>query len=50
MQFFKDFFNHNKTVIGLSGIRKKEEYVRVTIPETYKTTFVTNVEKNYLLL
>ena len=50
MQFIKDFFNHNKTVIGLSGIRKKEEYVRVTVPETYKKTFVTNVEKNYLLL
>lgn len=50
MQFIKDFFNHDKTVIGLSGLRKREEYVKITIPESYKKTFITNTQNNYLLI
>ncbi len=49
MQFIKDFFNHDKTIIGLSGLRKNAEYVKITIPEEYKKTHKTNISQNYLL-
>ncbi len=49
MQFFKDFFNHDKTIIGLSGLRKCTEFVKITIPDEYKKTRITNVSQNYLL-
>lgn len=49
MQIFKKFFEHDNIIIGLSMIRKKEEYVKITIPENYKKTFIINTEKNYLL-
>ena len=44
-KLFKD-----TSVVGLSGLRKSGEYVKVTIPEDYKRTFVSNTERNYLLL
>ena len=50
MQFIKKFFNHDKIIIGLSGFRKTEEYVKVTIPESYKKTHLVNTEQNYLLI
>ena len=49
MHFIKDFFNHDKTIIGLSGLRKRQEYVKVTLPESYKRTILTNTTQNYLL-
>ena len=49
MQFLKDFFNHDKTIIGLSGIRKSKGYVKLTIPESYKKTLLTDTTQNYLL-
>ena len=50
MQFIKNFFNHDKTVIGLTGLRKQAEYVKITIPESYKKTFIQNTEQNFLLI
>lgn len=50
MQFIKKFFNHDDVIIGLSAIRKKQEYVKITIPEAYKKTYIGNIEHNYLLL
>ena len=50
MQFLKKFFNHDDLIVGLSGIRKREEYVKVTIPKSYKKTYIQNTEQNYLLL
>ncbi len=50
MQFIKNFFNHDKTIIGLSGLRKRAEYVKITVPESYKKTFIQNTVQNYLLL
>ncbi len=49
MQFLKDFFNHDKTIIGLSGLRKCVEFVKITVPEGYKKTHLTNTNQNYLL-
>ena len=42
---FKD-----NAVVGLSGLRKNKEYVKISIPESYKKTFVPNLEQNYILL
>lgn len=50
MNFIKKFFNHDDIIIGLSGLRKREEYIKVTIPESYKNTYIQNTENNYLLL
>ena len=50
MKFFKNFFNHDKIVIGLSGIRKQQGYVKITIPDSYKKTRMSNLEQNYLLV
>lgn len=49
MEFLKKFFKHD-SVIGLCGLRKKQEYVKVIIPESYKKTYVTNAQNNYLLI
>jgi len=50
MQFIKNFFNHDNLVVGLSGLRKRAEYIKVTIPNSYKKTYIQNTEQNYLLL
>ena len=49
MQFIKNFFKHD-SVIGLCGLKKRAEYVCVNIPKSYKKTYITNTERNYLLL
>ena len=49
MQFIKNFFK-NDSVIGLSGLRKKTEFVYVKVPRYFKQTSIQNVEQNYLLL
>ena len=48
MNFIKNFFSHDKAVIGLSGIRKKREYVIITVPEGYKKTYIPNIAENYM--
>lgn len=49
MQFIKKLFG-DETVIGLSGLRKKREFVTINIPESYKKTYIVNTEKNYFLI
>ena len=49
MQFLKNFFKHD-SVIGLSGLKKKTEYICVEVPKYYKQTNIQNVTRNYLLL
>ena len=49
MQFIKNFFKHDNVIIGLSGLRKRNEYLKFTLPQSYKKTFVHNVNQNYLL-
>ncbi len=50
MEFLKNFFKHDKNIIGLSGLKKTPDYVKLTIPETYKKAYVSNVKPNYLLM
>ena len=47
--FVNDNLGKDDSVIGLSGLKKKTEYVYVTIPKSYKKTFVQNTTDNYLL-
>ena len=49
MQFIKNLFK-DESIIGLSGLRKKREFVVINIPESYKKTFIPNTERNYLLI
>ena len=49
MQFIKNFYNHEEIIVGLTGIRKRKEYVKITIPETCKQTYLNFPQKNYLL-
>ena len=48
--FVHDNLGRDDSVIGLSGLKKKTEYVYVTIPKSYKKTFVQHTENNYLLI
>ena len=47
--FVNDNLGKDDSVIGLSGLKKKTEYVYVTIPKSYKKTFVQVTTDNYLL-
>ena len=47
--FVHDNLGNDSTIIGLSGIKKKTEYIYITIPKSYKNTYIQNTEKNYLL-
>ncbi len=49
MEFFKNFFSHDKIIIGLSGLRKSAEFIKITIPEYYKKTHIITPGENYLL-
>lgn len=49
MQFIKKFFKHENTIIGLSGLRKKENYIKVHIPINYKKTYIPSLDNNYIL-
>ena len=49
MQFLKNFFKHD-SIIGLTGLKKKTEYVYIEVPKELKKTFIQNIENNYLLL
>ena len=50
MQFIKNFFIQENTIIGLSGLKKQKEYIEITIPQNYKKTYNVNTSQNYLLL
>ena len=50
MQFIKNFFNHDKTIIGLCGLKKTKEYIKTTLNQNYKKVYIPNYEHNYLLM
>ena len=50
MNFFKNFFTHDNSIVGLSSLKKEKEYIKISIPETYKKTKIQNITKNYLLI
>lgn len=48
----KDFLDEiliDKSVVGLSGLKKNTEYVFIKIPKEIKKTYVTNTKNNYIL-
>lgn len=55
MQLIKSLFGNDPlfkdtSVIGLCGLRKSEEYVKITVPESYKKTYVPKYESNFVLI
>ena len=50
MQFIRNFFLHDNAIVGLSGLKKKKEYVKINIPDTYKKTRIQNTSTNFLLI
>lgn len=51
MQFLKKFFGiEDSSVIGLSGLRKRKEYVNITIPANYKNTYIPDTRNNIVLM
>ncbi len=47
--FIHDNLGKDNSIIGLSGLKKKTEYVFITIPKEFKNTSIQNTENNYLL-
>ena len=47
--FVHDNLGKDDSVIGLCGLKKKTEYVYVTIPREFKKTFIQKTDTNYLL-
>ncbi len=50
LNFINDNFGKDNSVVGLSGLKKKTEYVFITVPKSYKNTYIQNTETNYLLI
>jgi len=48
--FIHDNFGKDDTIIGLSGLKRKTEYLYITVPKDYKKTYIQNTDNNYLLL
>ena len=49
MTFLKKIFKQDCFIIGLCGLKKKKEYIKINIPNSYKNTYITNTEQNYIL-
>jgi len=55
MQLFKSLFGNDPlfkdtSIVGLSGLRKHTEYVKLTVPESYKKTYIPKYENNFVLI
>ena len=48
--FGEDMLFKDNSVIGLSGLRKRREYVTITIPESYKKAHIPNTNYNFIVL
>ena len=48
--FINDNLGKDSSIIGLSGLKKKTEYVYVDVPKEFKKTYFGNIEDNYLLI
>ena len=49
MAFFKKIFKQEDFIIGLCGLKKRKDYVKINIPQSYKNTYIVNTEQNYIL-
>ena len=49
LTYFNDNFGKDNSVIGLSGLKKRTEYVFITVPKGFKKTYIPNTDNNYLL-
>ena len=49
LNFINENFGKDNSVVGLSGLKKRTEYVFITVPKQFKKTYIPNTENNYLL-
>ena len=47
--FVHDNLGKDDSIVGLCGLKKKTEYVFVTVPKELQKTFIQNTDTNYLL-
>ena len=47
--FIHDNLGKDDAIVGLSGLKKRTEYVFITVPKEFKRTSIQNTENNYLL-
>ncbi len=47
--FINDNLGKDDSIVGLSGLKKRTEYVFITVPKEFKKTCIQNTETNYLL-
>ena len=50
MQFIKNLFKQEELIIGLSGLKKTKEFVKINIPNSYKKAYIPKTTNNYLLI
>lgn len=49
LNFINENFGKDNSIVGLSGLKKRTEYVFITVPKQFKKTYIPNTENNYLL-
>ena len=49
MAFLRKIFKQEDFVVGLCGLRRKKGFVKINIPQSYKNTYISNTEQNYIL-
>ena len=50
VKYVSNNFGKDDSIVGLTGLKRKTEYVYVTVPKEFKKTYIQNTERNYLLL
>ena len=49
-QILLDCFGKDGAIVGLCGLKRKTEYIYITVPKDLKKTCIQNTKNNYLLL
>jgi hypothetical protein len=48
--FVHDNLGKDNTIIGLTGLKRQNEYLYVDVPKEFRKTYIQNTENNYLLI
>ena len=48
--FVHDNLGKDNTIIGLTGLKRQNEYLYVDVPKEFRKTYIQNTESNYLLI
>ena len=45
--FVHDNLGKDNTIIGLTGLKRQNEYLYVDVPKEFRKTYIQNTENNY---